>query len=95
MSLKAILLAYKQQKGGEIMASPNREISIHKCIFAEQSKKVKEAMAYIIQKDSLSTGDTKAIKLLTEVYEVLINPVRENRLLHQEADNNGHSEAFQ
>lgn len=77
------------------MACPNREILIHKCIFTEQSKKVKEAITYILQKDSLSASDTKAIRLLTEVYDALVNSVQENYEHHQADCNNGRFEESQ
>lgn len=42
------------------------------------------------KKDSLSASDTQAIRKLTEVYDVLSNPVQENDDLHLATDNNGH-----
>lgn len=65
------------------MPTKNNNITVHKCIFGEQAKKVLEAINVISQKNSLSAGDTKAIILLAEVYDVLANPVQENHKLHQ------------
>lgn len=72
------------------MALKNNQITIHKCIFSEQARKVKEAISEISKKDSLSASDTQAIRKLTEVYDVLSNPVQENDDLHLATDNNGH-----
>lgn len=47
------------------------------------------------KKDSLCASDTQAIRKLTEVYDVLSNPVRENDGLHRTTDNNGRHEASQ
>lgn len=64
------------------MASPNREISIHKCILDNQAKKVLFAVNVLSKKDSLNDCDIQAIKALVEVYESLTNPTREmNELL--------------
>lgn len=77
------------------MALKNNQITIHKCIFSEQARKVKEAISEISKKDSLSASDTQAIRKLTEVYDVLSNPVQENDGLHLATDNNGHCEVSQ
>lgn len=77
------------------MTLKNNQITVHKCIFTEQAKKVKEAISEISKKDSLCAGDTQAIRKLTEVYDVLSNPVRENDGLRQATDNNGRHEASQ
>lgn len=74
------------------MARKNNEITIHRCIFAEQARKVKEAIVEISKKESLCASDTQAIRKLTEVYDVLSNPVQENDGLHLATDNNGHYE---
>lgn len=42
------------------------------------------------KQDSLSASDAQAIRKLTEVYDVLSNPVQENDDLHLVTDNNGH-----
>lgn len=60
------------------MERKNNKITIHRCIFAEQARKVKEAIVEISKKDSLYASDTQAIRKLTEVYDVLSNPVQEN-----------------
>lgn len=77
------------------MSKPNRNITIHKCFFAEQANKVKSVISEISQKDSLSAVDTKAIKILTSVYDSLANPVPEKYAHHQADCNNGHDEESQ
>lgn len=77
------------------MARKNNEITIHKCIFTEQAKKVKDAILEISKKDSLYASDTKAIRILTEVYDVLSNSVQENDGLFLVTDKNGHYEVSQ
>lgn len=72
------------------MAVKSNQITVHKCIFVEQARKVKDAISDISQKDSLSAGDTQAIRKLSEVYDVLSNPVEENRGLHRAVGSNGH-----
>ena len=54
------------------------------------AEKVKEAIGLITEKDSLSAGDTKAIRILTDVYDILLNPVKENPVFPQEADKSNH-----
>lgn len=68
------------------MPGKDNNVTVHKCIFSEQARKVKEVINHITQKDSLSAGDTQAIRKLTEVYEVLSNPIRENDRLYQVKD---------
>ncbi len=53
------------------MARPHREIIIHKMFFEKQAKDVKTAILEIVKKDSLSAGDTKAVRILTDVYDSL------------------------
>lgn len=77
------------------MARKNNCISVHKCIFSEQARKVLEAINSISDSNSLSACDTKAIRLLTEVYDVLANPVQENDELLQGVGNSGRSEESQ
>lgn len=77
------------------MALKNNQITVHKCIFSEQARKVKQAIAEISQKDSLCARDTQAIRKLTEVYDALSNPVQENNELFRGVGNNDHSEEFQ
>ena len=72
------------------MGRKNNQIIVHKCIFVEQARKVKEAISDITQKDSLSVGDTQAIRKLSEVYEVLSNPVGESRDLYRAVDSNSY-----
>ena len=62
------------------MVIKNNQITVHKCIFEEQARKVKDAIKDITQKDSLSAGDTQAIRKLSEVYDVLSNPVQETNI---------------
>ena len=64
------------------MARPDKSIAVHECFFMEQASKVKSAILGIMQKDSLSAADTKAIRLLTSVYDSLTNPVPENYVDH-------------
>lgn len=73
----------------------NNQVTIHKCIFSQQARKVKEAICDISQKESLSVGDTQAIRKLTEVYDVLSNPVEKNRDLYREVENKNHLEVAQ
>ncbi len=73
----------------------NNQITVHKCIFEEQARKVKDAIRDITQKDSLSAGDTQAIRKLSEVYDVLSNPVQESCGLYQAVDRNVHYEVSQ
>ena len=70
------------------MERTNNTITIHKCIFEEQNKKVIESIRLITEKDSLSINDTQAIRLLLDVCDVLSNPAARNDDLHQEVDNN-------
>ena len=65
------------------MARPNNQIVVHKDLFREQAKKIKESINDITKKDSLSNEDTQAIRILTEVYDVLANPEEENREKYQ------------
>jgi len=77
------------------MGRPSRSVAVHECFFMEQAKRVKSAISEILQKDSLSVADTKAIRVLTDVYDSLTNPVLEN-YVHCRADcNNGHFEESQ
>lgn len=69
------------------MPRKNNEISVNKGILSVTAKKVKSAIGFITEKDSLSAGDTKAIRTLTDVYDILVNPVKENHVFLQEADN--------
>ena len=56
------------------MPVKNNQITVHKCMLEKQARKVKDVIRDIAQKDSLSAGDTQAIRKLSEVYDVLINP---------------------
>lgn len=64
------------------MARRNNEIPVNKGIVKTMAKKVKEAIGFITEKDSLSDGDTKAIRVLTDVYDILLNPVKENPVFY-------------
>ena len=68
------------------MSRQNNEIPVNKGIVKTMAEKVKEAIGFITEKDSLSAGDTKDIRVLTDVYDILLNPVKENPVFHQEAD---------
>ena len=68
------------------MASPDRSITIHKCFFIEQASKVKTVISEILQKESLSAGDTKAIR---------VNPVPENYTHHWANYSSGYREESQ
>lgn len=77
------------------MARPDNNISVHRCFFEIQLRKIKEVINEISKKDSLSAEDTQAIRGLTEVYDSLVNPVPENYAHHQADCNNGHGEGSQ
>lgn len=72
------------------MPRKNNEISVNRGILEATAKKVKSAIGLIAEKDSLSAGDTKAIRVLTDAYDILVNPVKENHVFLQEADKNNH-----
>lgn len=72
------------------MASPNRELTIHRCILDCQAKKVLQVVNAISEKDSLNTCDIQAIRTLMDVYESLTNPIQEMKKLHQVNCSNGH-----
>lgn len=77
------------------MASPNREVSIHKCILDSQAKKVLFVVNILSAKESLKACDIQAIKTLMEVYDSLVNPIREMNALCQAKHNSGHGEESQ
>ncbi len=77
------------------MGKPSRSVTIHECFFAEQARKVKSVISEISKKDSLSVFDTKAIRVLADVYDSLTNPVPENYAHHQADCNNGRFEESQ
>ena len=62
-------------KGGGGMAGSDRNIAVHEYYLKEQAGKVKLGIMEISQKDSLNDADTRIIRLLTEVYDALTNPV--------------------
>ena len=66
------------------VARRNNEIPVNKGIMKSMAEKVKEAIGFITEKDSLSAGDTKAIRILTDVYDILLNPVKENPVFSQD-----------
>lgn len=55
------------------------EILIHKCFIHNNAMQVKEAINIIWQKDSLDDNDIQAVKILTDVFQKLWNPVFENQ----------------
>lgn len=77
------------------MARPNRDITVHRCFFEEQASNVKTAISEIIKKDSLSDGETKAVRILTDVYDSLISLVPESCVHHLEDCNNNRGGEFQ
>lgn len=72
------------------MPRKNNEISVNRGILEATAKKLKSAIGLIAEKDSLSAGDTKAIRVLADAYDILVNPVKENHVFLQEADKNNH-----
>lgn len=77
------------------MARTNNEISVNKGVLDSAANMVKLGIRWMTEKDSLSAGDTEAIRILTNVYDILSNPVKENHVFHQEADKNEHREVSQ
>lgn len=77
------------------MARPDRTINVHESFFFKQERDVKSAISEIIKKDSLSFGDTKAVRILTDVYDSLINLVPENYEHHPADCNNDLGEESQ
>ena len=77
------------------MARTNNEVSVNKGVLDATAGMVKSVIKFITEKDSLSVGDTEAIRILTNVYDILSNPVKENHVFHQEADKNEHREVSQ
>lgn len=77
------------------MARPERNISIHECLFDANAKKIKRSMEMILSKNSPNDGDIQAVKCLTEVYAFLINPSQENDALYQAVDNSDLGEESQ
>lgn len=77
------------------MARPDRDITIHECFFKKQANNVKVAISEIMKNDSLSAGDTKAVRILADVYDSLISPVPENHAHHLEDCNNNRGEESQ
>lgn len=70
------------------MARTNNEVSVNKGVLDSAANMVKLGIRWMTDKDSLSAGDTEAIRILTNVYDILSNPVKENHVFHQEADKN-------
>ena len=77
------------------MARPDKTINVHESFFTKQAKVVKAAISEIMEKDSLSVGDTKAVRILTDVYDSLSNLVPENYEYHPADCNNDRSEESQ
>lgn len=69
------------------MARTNNEISVNKGVLDSAANMVKLGIRWMTEKDSLSAGDTEAIRILTNVYDILSNPVKENHAFHQEKNN--------
>lgn len=55
------------------------EMVIHESIFYYPSNITMEALRLIMKRDSLSTSDTQAVKLLIEAYEIMKDPVGYSR----------------
>lgn len=70
-------------------------VPVNKGVLSALADKVKYSINCLTEKDSLSAGDTKAIRVLTDVYDILINPVKENHVFQQEADKNEYREVSQ
>lgn len=71
------------------MPRVNTLISAHYMLFQNNANEIKKAISLICQNESLSVGDTQAIRILTNVYEVLANPTQEMKRHYQE-DSNKH-----
>lgn len=72
------------------MPRKNNEISVNRGILEATAKKVKSAIGFVVEKDNLSAGDTKAIRVLADTYDILVDFVKENPVFLQEADKNNH-----
>lgn len=70
------------------MVRKNNSILIHKYLLLQQATKVKVAMSLMLEKDSLNDTDIQAIKILADVYGVLVNPPKEMPWQNQATDNN-------
>ena len=70
------------------MAKPNTDVSVHRCFFIKHEQKAKEALIILLQKESLDNYDIQAIKILTEMLEAMVNPLRENNVLLSVIHNN-------
>lgn len=68
------------------MPRKSNEISVNRGILEVTAKKVKSAIGLIAEKDSLSAGDTKAIRVLADTYDILVDFVKENPVFHQEVE---------
>ncbi len=77
------------------MARPDRSVVVHECFFEGQAKNVKTAISEIVKKDSLSAGDTKAVRILADVYDSLISLVPGNHAHHLEDCSNDRGEESQ
>lgn len=65
------------------MARTNNEVPVNKGVLDSAANMVKLAIKRMTEKDSLSAGDTEAIRILTNVYDILSNPVKENHVFQQ------------
>lgn len=59
------------------MSRPNRDITVHSCFFDHQASKVKQAICLLVQNNGLNASDIQAIRVLTDAYEALSNPLEE------------------
>ena len=69
------------------MARTNNEVPVNKGVLDSAANMVKLGIRWMTEKDSLSAGDTEAIRILTNVYDILSNPVKENHVFHQDDSN--------
>ena len=65
------------------MARTNNEVPVNKGVLDSAANMLKLAIHWMTEKDSLSAGDTEAIRILTNVYDILSNPVKENHVFQQ------------
>ena len=68
------------------MPRKNNEIPVNRGILEATAEKVKLAIGFVVEKDNLSAGDTKAIRVLADTYDILVDFVKENPAFHQEVE---------
>lgn len=71
----------------KVMPTKDNTIRIHKCLAKNQAQKVMNAINVISAKSSPDESDTRAMKILLEVYDALSNPAKENRKYLSAVDN--------